>query len=172
MNLSLKYIVYAIIIILFQVLVAKHMLTGTSIDPYLDVIIYPLLILILPVSTPSAIVVILAFVSGMVIDFFYSSPGVHTFALVLIAFLRRFVLNFLEPRSGYSMDDIPLRVNPSGYWYFIYISILLFIHIFAYFSVTFFSLAYFLDILINTVLTFVLSLLLLSLHAIVWRALN
>lgn len=172
MRLPIKYLFYAVIIILLQVFVCKHITLGTSWAPYMDVMIYPLLLLILPVNIPASVVVIIAFFSGMSIDFFYDSPGVHTSALVFTGFMRRIVLNIIEPRIGYAVDDAPLRVSPSDYWYYLYAGVLLFLHLLFYYMVSYFSLAYILDILIKTVVTFVASFLLISLHGITWRALN
>jgi hypothetical protein len=172
MGIPIKYFIYALIIILLQVLVCKHITTGTALAPYMDVMIYPLLLLILPVNTPASLVVILAFFSGLSIDFFYDSPGVHTSALVFTGFMRKIILNVIEPRIGYAVDDTPLRVSPSDYWYYLYVSILLFMHLLFYYMVSYFSLSYILDILIKTISTFVVSMLLISLHGITWRALN
>lgn len=172
MRLRIKYLVYALIIILLQVFVCKHITIGTEIAPYLDVMIYPLLLLILPVNLPAAFVVIIAFFSGIGIDYFYDSPGVHTSALVFTGYIRKIILNIIEPRIGYAVDDTPLRVSPSDYWYYLYAAILLFLHLLFYYIVSYFSLAFILDILIKTFSTFVASFLLISLHGITWRALN
>ena len=172
MRLPLKYIVYALVLILIQVLVCKHIVLGSASDPYLDVLIYPLLLIILPVNTPAALVVIIGFISGIGVDIFYDSPGVHTSALVFTAFIRKPLLNFLEPRIGYAVDDVPLRVSPSDYWYYLYAGILLLVHILLYYLISFFSLSYIIDILLKSVLTFLVSMLLIGLHGILWRTLN
>ncbi len=172
MKRPIRYIIFAIIIVLFQVLVCKHVMLGGVADPYLDILIYPLLLFILPVNTPAAVVVLFGFLGGLGVDIFYNSPGVHASALVLTAFLRKLVLNALEPRTGYAVDESPLRVRPSNYWYYSYTAVLLFIHILVYNLVSFFSLAHVLDILIKTVLTFVVSMLLIGLHAVLWRTIK
>lgn len=172
MNLPIKYIIFAIVIILIQVLVCQHIILGSGSDPYLDVIIYPLLLIILPVNTPAALVVIISFLSGMSIDFFYDSPGVHTSALVMTGFLRRYILNVLEPRIGYNVGDTPLAVSRSDYWYYIFAGTMLIIHLFVYYLIAYFSLEYIVDIFIKTILTFLVSMLLVSLHGIIWRTLN
>ncbi len=172
MKIPTRYLIFTLIIILIQVLVCKHIVLGTKSDPYLDVIIYPLLLIILPVNTPAALVVVIAFFSGLGIDFFYDSPGVHTSALVLTGFLRKLILNFMEPRIGYAVDDVPLRVSPSDYWYYLYAGVLLVIHLLFYYTVSYFSLLFIVNILMKTLLTFLVSMLLISLHGITWRALN
>lgn len=172
MNISIRYILSAILLVLFQGLVCKHIFLGTGSDTWLDVVIYPLAILILPVNTPAALVVSLSFFVGIGVDFFYDSPGVHTAALVLMGFLRAIFLEVLAPRTGYAVDDTPLRIRPTDYWYYSYAGILLLIHIFVYYLVLYFSLTFLLTILLKTILTFLLSMLLISIHAILWRTFN
>ena len=170
MRLPIRYIIFAILIVLFQVLVCKHIVLGSPTDPYLDVLIYPLLLILLPINTPSALVVVLGFACGLGVDFFYSSPGVHTSALVLTAFIRKPLLNTLEPRTGYAVDDTPLQVRPSDYWYYVFSGILFFVHILMYNMISFFSFTYILDIFIKTILTFLLSMLLVGIHRVIYRS--
>ena len=172
MTLPIKYIIYAVLFVFFQVLVCKNIVFGSELGAYFDVIIYPLLLINLPVNTPAALVVIIAFMSGLSIDFFYDSPGVHTSALVLTGFIRKAVLNTLEPRIGYNVGDTPLSVSRSDYWYYIFSAIILFIHLLVYYLVSYFSFAFIGEILLKTIMTFFVSMLLVSLHGIVWRALN
>lgn len=172
MTISIRYIIYAVLLVLFQGLVCKHIFLGTGVDTWLDVIIYPLAIIILPVNTPAALVVSLSFFMGLGVDFFYDSPGVHTGALVLMGFLRATVLNTLAPRTGYAVEDTPLRIRPADYWYYFYAGVLMLIHLLMYYLLVYFSLSFLLTILIKTILTFLLSMLLLSMHAIIWRTFN
>ena len=172
MRLPIRYIFYALILLLIQVLVCKHIVLGSASDPYLDVIIYPLLLIILPVNTPAALVVIIGFFSGLGVDVFYDSPGVHTSAAVFSAFIRKPLLNLMEPRIGYAVDDVPLRVSPSDYWYYLYAAILLLLHVLVYYIISYFSLSYLFDILLKSVLTFLVSMILIGLHGILWRTLN
>ena len=171
MKLEIKYIVYSLIIILLQVTVFKHIYSTTSPLNYIHIFIYPLIILLLPVNLSTAIVITFGFVSGMLVDLFYSSPGLHTSALVFTAYARKAVLNLMEPRTGYNVDDKPLRLNLTPYWYLRYAAILLFVHMLFYFSVEYFTFYYLVDILLNTVLSFVVSILLIAIHAIIVRSL-
>lgn len=59
--------------------------------PYL----YFLFILWLPFNTPRMLLLALGFLSGLALDYFTMTPGLHTAACVLIAFMRPFIINIL-----------------------------------------------------------------------------
>jgi len=172
MSIPIRYLSYSLIIVLLQVMLFKHMALGTTIDPYIEVIIYPLLLIILPVNSPSGFVVLLGFICGMIIDYFYSTPGVHTSALVFTAFIRKFILNIVEPRTGYAVEATPLEIRTGGYWYYSFAAILLFLHILIYNLVSFFSFTFMINILFKTLITFSISMLLIALHGMIWRSLR
>jgi rod shape-determining protein MreD len=67
------------------------------INPY----IYILFILLLPVRFPRWISLLLGFGLGLIIDSFTNTPGVHAFATVLVAYLRKPVINaFISVEEG------------------------------------------------------------------------
>lgn len=154
---SIRYIITAIVIIILQALVFQYLTLGLENFNYFNILIYPLLIIILPVRTSTTILLLLAFFYGIVIDMFYSSPGIHTATLLLTAFLRPIVLGFIEPREGYSMNSLP-NVHDQGFsWFLMYSSILMFIHLFVYFSIEAFTFLYIFDIWMKTIFSFILS---------------
>lgn len=64
--------------------------------PYL----YFLFILWLPFTTPRLTLLALGFVTGMVLDYFTMTPGLHTAACVLIAYVRPFIITLLSPKEA------------------------------------------------------------------------
>ena len=80
-----------ILLILVQVWVLNNIQFLGYINPY----IYILFILALPVKLNRWIVLLLAFATGMCIDMFSDTLGLHTFATVLIGFLRAPVLKLV-----------------------------------------------------------------------------
>jgi len=80
----LQNIVRFIVLILIQVLVLNNIHFLGFINPY----VYVLFILSLPVKTSRWFTLILSFVSGITIDVFSNTLGLHAFACVLVAFLR------------------------------------------------------------------------------------
>lgn len=132
-------------------------------------IIYPLTILLLPINTPRVILLILAFIIGISIDVFYDSLGVHSATLILTAYLRNIIIALFKPYEGYNINDVPTVSNMGFSWFFIYSSILFFIHVFTYFSIEAFSFVFFFEIFINTIFSFFISFLLIIIYQFIFR---
>ncbi len=74
------------LLVIIQVLVLKHINIGWSDFNFIHFFIYPLFILLLPLKTQRSLMLILAFVFGLIIDMFYDSPGLHAGSLVFLAY--------------------------------------------------------------------------------------
>ena len=98
-----------VILAALHVLVFAHLGEATAWGPYAQVLLYPLVIVLLPVGTPSVVVLLIAFALGCAIDFPLGTYGLHAAALVLMGFARRLVLGLTEPREGYGVDMSPTR---------------------------------------------------------------
>jgi hypothetical protein len=61
--------------------------------------IYYLFILWLPFSTPRFWLLVIAFFTGLSLDYFTQTPGLHAAACVLIAYIRPFIINLLLPKD-------------------------------------------------------------------------
>ena len=146
-----------IILVLLQVLILKAVVFNTGIWAYLQVIIYPLFIILLPLRTPPTLVVFLGFVCGMLVDLFYSSIGIHAAATVFIAYFRAYILAILEPRGGYNVNFSPTAKRFGFPWFLRYAAIMLGFHLFVYFSIKAFTFYYILQIILNTLFTFLVS---------------
>ncbi|MBK9255511.1 MAG: hypothetical protein IPM42_08495 [Saprospiraceae bacterium] len=157
------------IIILAQVLIFKRISFSTEGLGYAHFLIYPLFILLLPVKTPKGVLLILAFITGLIVDIFYDSIGIHASALVFTAYIRNLFIALLEPYEGYNTDDSPTLKTMGIGWFVSYISICLFIHLFFYFSVEAFSFVFILDIFLNTVFSFFPSLIVIVLSQYIFK---
>jgi hypothetical protein len=146
-----------ILLLLIQTLILRRVTFDWGSMGYLHILIYPLFILLLPIKTPRALVLLLAFLMGTGVDMFYNSLGVHASALVFMAYLRPFVMKVLEPYGGYNVEDSPTIRNFGIGWFFTYAAILLFIHIFFYFCVEAFSFVFIFEIMLNTIFSFAIS---------------
>jgi len=104
--------------------------------PYL----YPLFILLLPLETPVWLLLIIGFFTGLTVDVFNSTAGMHAFACVLIAYLRTNVLNALLPKhlSEYG-NQIPGIKNMGWVPFLTYSGFLILIHHVAFFTVEMWS---------------------------------
>ena len=146
-----------LIIFLLQVLVLKRINIGWEDFNYIFLIIYPLVILLIPLKISRSLIIVIAFFIGLSVDIFYDTPGLHAASLVFTAFVRKYILKFLEPVEGYSTDSTPTIRKYGFNWFLIYSSILMFIHLFLFFSLEAFSFVYFIDILLKTIFSFMLS---------------
>jgi hypothetical protein len=115
---------------------------------------------------------IIGFVLGFAIDLFYESPGVHMSACVFLAFIRPWVLKILEPRGGYPANSNPTANDFGLVWFMQYSGILLFIFLFFYFSVEVFTFSRFLEILLKTFSSFVVSFLAVFLYISIFNPRN
>jgi hypothetical protein len=147
------------ILVLLQVLVFQRISNGFSISNfnYFNIFIYPIFILLLPVNIPTAIAIVVSFIFGLSIDWFYNSLGVHAGACVLTAFLRPVILGIMEPRGGYAVNSGPTQELLGIGWFARFSAITLSIHLLTYFIIQFFSFVYTFEILLNTLISFVLS---------------
>jgi len=94
----------------------------------IDIYIYPVFILLLPVGMIDGLVLLLAFIYGFCIDAFYDTPGLFASASVAVAAARPLVLAILEPRGGYEQGKAPTKYNLGTRWFVQYSSILMLWH--------------------------------------------
>jgi len=142
-----------IIVVLFQVLVMDNVMINGFMIPW----VYLLFILLMPFETPRWMVLLSGFALGLGIDFFEHTPGLHTAATVLIAYLRPYILSLLAPRDGYEPETFP-RIHFYGFnWFLKYALLMVFIHHMALFYLEVFQLQNFLATLLRVLLSSVLS---------------
>jgi hypothetical protein len=94
----------------------------------IDIYIYPLFILLLPVGMIDGVVLLIAFIYGLSIDMFYDTPGLFASAAVAVAAARPLVLALMEPRGGYEQGKAPTRYNLGTRWFVQYSAILMLWH--------------------------------------------
>src|SRR5687767_14572031 len=140
---ALKHIVRGILILIVQVLILKRMSSGNAwLWLHGEIFIYPVIILLLPIRMARHYVILLGFAVGIIIDIFYDTVGVHAFALTATAYARGLLLNYQEPRGGYTMVMSPTKYAMGLNWLLIYTAICYFIHTLIYFSVEVFTFVY------------------------------
>jgi hypothetical protein len=155
-----------------QVLLLKRIDLQIGSFNYIHLFLYPLLILFIPVKTPRALLLIIAFFIGLGLDFFYDSIGIHASAALFLAYSRKYILKILEPIEGYNIEQ-RLTINALGFpWILTYVSILLFLYCLWYFSVEAFSFVYFKEIILRTISSFIASYVLIILFLIIFNPKN
>ena len=148
-----RNIVRFLVVILFQVLVMDNVMINGYMIPY----VYILFILLMPFETPRWTQLMMGFLLGMGIDLFLNTPGMHTAATVLVAFIRPYLLNLLAPRDGYEPDSFP-RIHYYGFlWFLKYTLMIVVIHHFFLFYLEVFQLKDFLTTLLRVILSSILS---------------
>lgn len=159
-------------LVVLQGLVFKNIGVGWESFPYLHIIVFPIFIMLLPLRTPRVSIILLGFAIGITVDFFYNSIGLHASAAVFTAFIRPFVLKALEPRGGYNVSYSPTARRMGMGWFLQYAAILLFLHLFFYFSAEAFTFVYFIDILLKTIVSFGVSMVFLVIFQLLFNPID
>ncbi len=147
-----------VVLLVLQVTVFERVRFDLGILSYTHILVYPLWIMLLPFKMPKPVILIAAFMMGMMVDMFYDSPGVHAAALVFSAYMRDFILRIIEPDIGYEPEQ-PFNIRRLGIiWYISYAALFLLLHLFVYFSVEVFSFVYFYEIMVSTITSLIFSL--------------
>lgn len=106
MNELLKHFLRWLIVVALQVGIFNQIGLMSLFNPF----IYPFFILMLPLATPRSLLMILAFTTGLAIDIFSNTGGLHAFASTLVAFVRPHWVKIAIPRSNYDdLSNIKLR---------------------------------------------------------------
>ena len=163
-NTILTHSLRFIFLVFIQVLVFRQMTLGIGDSNYVNIIVYPLFIMLLPIRTPNVVVLLLGFLIGITVDLFYHSYGVHAGAAVFTAFLRPSVLALMTPRGGYNINHSPNMDKFGFVWFLIYSSALLFFHLLFYFIMSIFTHLYWAEIVLKTVASFFVSIVIILLY--------
>lgn len=152
-NSVLRFGLIFILLILLQVLLFNNIQFSGYINPY----IYILFILLLPVEIPSWLLLLISFATGLIIDFFSGSPGMHSSATVLAGFSRPYILRVIAPRDGYEAGSSPAMITYGFRWFLIYTSLIILVHHTALFYLEVFRFAEFFRTLLRVLLSSLFS---------------
>jgi rod shape-determining protein MreD len=152
-NLLPRYFLNFVVLILLQVLLLNNIQFSGYVNPYL----YILFIIILPFSTPRWLLLVLGFITGIIIDIFMNTLGLHASATVFMAFLRPFILSSFSPRDGYEVGTRPVPADYGFGWFFKYSILMVATHHLFYFFVEAFDKELFLTTLSKSLLSTVAS---------------
>lgn len=156
MNPFIKHSVRFILFVLLQALVLSQLELGLGIQ----IMLYPLYILFLPIDVSVIWVMILSFFMGILIDFFMNTFGLHASAALLIAYLRPELLKLFAPRDGYEAFTEG-NIRQMGYrWFISVFGIIAVVHHLYFFLLEQFKFTELLYILRQTSLSAILTLLL------------
>lgn len=119
----LQIVLFFVYLILQVVLLKNLVLFNTSFC-----FLYVAFILLLPVEMGNLLLMLIAFLLGISVDIFYNSLGLHTIALVLLAYLRNYWLATITPQGGYDIGTPPTLAANGLQWFLVYTLPLVFVH--------------------------------------------
>ena len=112
------------LILLTQVILLDNIQLYGLFTPFL----YILFIILLPVDLPKWLLLILSFITGIIIDLFNNTIGIHAFSLIFVAYLRPFVLKIWSPYDGYNSTKELLPYAYGFRWFIKYSFLMVAIH--------------------------------------------
>ncbi len=148
-NRILRYGLIFILLFLLQVLLFNNIKFSGYVNPY----IYIMFILLLPAEIPSWLLLILSFFTGLTMDLFSGTPGMHTSATVMAGFIRPYTLRIISPRDGYEPGTDPSMMVYGLKWFLIYSSLIVIVHHLTLFYLEVFRLTDFFSTLLRVILS-------------------
>ncbi len=113
-----------IVLILLQILLFNNIQFSGYVNPY----VYIMFILLLPIEIPAWVLLLISFGTGLVIDIFSGTPGMHSSATLLAGFVRPYILRVISPRDGYEPGVNPSMLIYGFRWFLLYAGLIVLIH--------------------------------------------
>ncbi len=162
----LRNIIRLILFILLQVFVLNEV---PPLHQYIMPYIYFLFILWLPFNISRGGLLLVSFITGIFLDFFTKTPGLHAAACVLIGYIRPFLINLLMPQQGVEFNYREPSVSSLGFsQYATYVSLLTLFHHSWLFLIQSFQFGNLLYIILKIIGSTVVSLLLITIIEIIF----
>lgn len=111
-------------VMLLQVLVFNYLNLFGFINPF----VYLLFILLLPFETPAWLLLILAFFTGISVDMFVNTGGIHAAATLAVGFARPVLLRTLVSKREFETGIKPGVADLGWKWFLGYAGISILIH--------------------------------------------
>ncbi|MBK6818574.1 MAG: rod shape-determining protein MreD [Bacteroidetes bacterium] len=109
MSTPVKFMINFIVIMMVQLFILNDIVIKSSITlmgiPVFIPLIYPLILLLLPVNTPHWLTMLLGFMVGITMDLFSNTPGVHASACVVLGYVRPYLLNLFFQQNIKELGD-------------------------------------------------------------------
>ena len=114
---------------LIQVFVLNQIELGWGILP----MIYPLMIFLLPSETETSLLMFIAFLLGISVDVLSNTFGLHTSALVLMAYVKPWFFKKFAPREDYELNKETNVFTMGQKWFVTTFGALILLHHFWFF---------------------------------------
>lgn len=130
-QLIIKSLFAFLLYVLLQIVFGRNMILGN----YAFCFPYVAFLLTIPFDVSRVFYMLIAFLTGLVIDIAYNTVGFHAASCVLMAYSREFIMNINKPSGGYEADMKP-TVSVMGLPWFIFYSLsLILIHHLSFFLI-------------------------------------
>ncbi len=120
-------------------------------------------VLMLPLNTSAALRLVLAFVIGLLVDVFSQSMGIHTSAVVAMAFVQHYLISRMKTSKEIDMSKAPSLKVVDPDWFVVYAMVLILVYHLVFFALDAFSFSYiwrhFYIVPINSLASFVVIML-------------
>lgn len=120
-NSTLVNIIRFIVLVAIQLLFLRQFYYGPIAGVYLRGFIYPLFLLLLPYRLTIEAGMLIAFGTGLFIDLFYDTFGMHASACVALMAVRGFLLERIQPKGGYNLNKGLTPHNYGWGWFSSYV---------------------------------------------------
>lgn len=165
MNSYLKLSGRFLFLILLQVLVLNNIRLGGYINPF----IYILFVLMLHFNIRPWLLLITGFLTGMIIDLFLGTPGLHAGATVFMSFIRQTVIRLTLGHRLPEGNLEPTIYDMGARWFFTYAAIMVLIHHTSLFLLESFSMHQLGGLIIRILLSSTFSILIIILYSFIFN---
>lgn len=138
-----------LLLLALQLMVFNNVYLGGYINPC----VYVLFIAMLPTSLKRIPMMLIAFGAGLVVDISCNMIGFHTFACVMVAFLRGVWFDHIILHDNEEGIDTPCIQDGYYQQFAIYLFLILFVYHLAFYSLLAFSFKEILNVLVSTILS-------------------
>jgi rod shape-determining protein MreD len=144
-----KYVIIFVVLMLLQLLVLNNIRLGGYINPY----VYILIILVLPFDIPGWALLLIGFFTGLTVDAFSSTLGIHSSASLFLAFMRPTILTNISARESIEKSISPSLAVSDIVWFVKYTLLMVFAHHFVLFFLESFSFTHFFGTILRIILS-------------------
>ena len=148
-----RYAIMFVALMAIQLLVLNNIRLGGYINPY----IYVLFIMLLPFEIPGWMLLIFGFLTGLTMDAFMGTLGMHSSATLFIAFLRPYVLSNISTHDNADKKGRPVLSMTDLAWFIKYTIIIVVIHHLTLFFIESFTFTHFFATLLRILLSSIVT---------------
>jgi hypothetical protein len=126
MNGVIKNTIRLILMMFIQVFIMRRI---PPLHQFIVPYFYFAFILWLPFKISRVQLLLVAFLTGLLVDTFYKTPGLHAAACLLIAYIRPFLINLLLPKEATEWgNQEPTQKNMGSVPYWTYLVLMTLLH--------------------------------------------